>query len=185
MPMKIVPDRVQTARVIAWLMLGVFVLTAFVACVSENDLTPDQRAYTLDRELMCPVCDGQTIDQSHAQIAVDMKQIVREKIAEGESNQEIRDYFVARYGEVVLASPEASGFNLIVWVMPVLIAGGGALAVVWVLKNMRKTSAKNAATAQNVTLADRQLEKYLDKVDADIGYRKELNPESGRESETR
>lgn len=179
--MKIVPDRAQTARVAAWILLGVFALTLFAACVSENDLTPEQRAYTLDRELMCPVCDGQTIDQSHAQIAEDMKLIVREKIAAGESNQEIRDYFVARYGEVVLASPEASGFNLIVWVVPFVIAGGGTLAVVWVLKNMRKSSAKHAAANSSLTLEERQLKQYLDKVDADIGYRK---GEVGRESET-
>ncbi len=166
--MKIVPDHFITTRGLAWLMLSLIVATTFAACVREDDLTPDQRAYTLDRELMCPVCDGQTIDQSHAQIAIDMKVIVREKIAEGESNQEIRDYFVARYGEVVLASPEASGFNLIVWLMPAVIAGGGALAVVWVLKNMRRNSARYAAE-HNVTLADRQLKKYLDKVDSEIG----------------
>ncbi len=183
MPMKIVPDRFISLRVPAWLMLGIVVLVAFAACVQEDDLTPDQRAYTLDRELMCPVCDGQTIDQSHAQIAVDMKQIVREKIAEGESNEEIRDYFVARYGEVVLAAPEASGFNLIVWLMPAVIAGGGGLAVVWVLKNMRRNSERYAA-ATNVTLADRQLKKYLDKVDSDIGRMQssDAQDEVGRES---
>ncbi len=184
--MKIVPDRLASTRTIAWLMLGIVALTAFAACVTEDDLTPDQRAYTLDREIMCPVCDGQTIDQSHAQIAVDMKEIVREKIAEGESNKDIRDYFVARYGEVVLAAPEASGFNLLIWLMPVVIAGGGALAVVWVLKNMRRNSAKFAAAGQNVTLEDRQLKQYLEKIDADIGMRQtpnvQANDVEGRES---
>ena len=168
--MLFVPDRHFTTRAATWLLLTFIALAAFAACVSEDDLTPDQRAYSLDRNLMCPVCDGQTIDQSHAQIAVDMKEIVREKIANGESNQQIRDYFVARYGEVVLASPEASGFNLLVWLMPAVIAGGGGLAVVWVLKNMRRSSAREVSGKQNVTLADRQLEKYLEKVDADIGY---------------
>ena len=151
------------------MLLGVALVLVISACVREEDLTPEQRAYALDRELMCPVCDGQTIDESHAQIAEDMKVIVREKIAAGESNQDIRDYFVDRYGEVVLASPEASGFNLIVWLMPVVIAGGGALAVVWVLKNMRRASATATGQAPNVTLEQRQLQKYLDKVDAEIG----------------
>lgn len=169
--MQIVTERLHfPARSAAWLLLTVIVVTAFSACVSENDLTPEQRSYTLDRELMCPICDGQTIDQSHAQIATDMKVIVRQKIAEGESNEQIRDYFVARYGEIVLASPDASGFNLLVWLMPVVIAGGGGLAVVWVLKNMRRTSKAKMSGNQTVTLADRQLEKYLEKVDADIGY---------------
>lgn len=183
MLMKIVPDRFATTRALAWLMLGLMALTVFAACVTEDDLTPDQRAYTLDRELMCPVCDGQTLDQSHAQIAIDMKEIVREKIAEGESNKEIRDYFVARYGEVVLAAPEASGFNLLVWLMPVVIAGGGGLAVVWVLKNMRRKSAEQLAASPNVTLEDQQLKQYLEKVDADIGVRNaQAQRMAGRES---
>lgn len=168
--MQIVPHRRFSIQAATWLLLAAVALAVFAACVSENDLTPDQRAYTLDRELMCPVCDGQTIDQSNAQIAEDMKEVVREKIAQGESNGQIRDYFVARYGEVILASPEASGFNLLVWLMPVVIVGGGALTVVWVLKNMRRRSAAATASIQNSTLADRQLEKYLEKVDADIGY---------------
>ena len=168
--MQFVPGRYLKIRSTLWLFLAAVLLIALSACISEDDLTPDQRAYKLDSELMCPVCDGQTIDQSHAQISQDMKVIVREKIAAGESNQEIRDYFVARYGEVILASPEASGFNLLVWVMPAVIAGGGALAVIWVLKNMRRRSVAAEAANQGATLADRQLEKYLDKVDADIGY---------------
>jgi cytochrome c-type biogenesis protein CcmH len=172
--MQNVPNRRHfTARAAAWLLLSLFALTAFAACVAEDDLTPDQRAYTLDRELMCPVCDGQTIDQSLAQIAQDMKVIVREKIADGDSNEQIRTYFMARYGEVVLAAPDASGFNLLVWLLPAVIAGGGGLAVVWVLKNMLRSSAREATGNQNVTLVDRQLEKYLEKVDADIGYKQE------------
>ena len=179
--MQIVTERRHfPARAAVWLLLTIVVVTALSACVSENDLTPDQRAYTLDRELMCPICDGQTIDQSHAQIATDMKVIVRQKIAEGESNGQIRDYFVARYGEIVLASPDASGFNLLVWLMPVVIAGGGGLAVVWVLKNMRQASAAKMSGSQNITLADRQLEKYLEKVDADIGY--DQGPAGGSET---
>ncbi len=182
--MRTVPEFLFTVRASAWLLTGAIALIALASCVSENDLTAEQRAYTLDRQLMCPICDGQTIDQSHAQLAQDMKATVREKIAEGDSNKEIRDYFVARYGEVVLASPEASGFNLLVWVMPAVIAGGGALAVFWVLKNMRRTAARTAAAGSDATLADRQLEKYLDKVDADIGYRSQA-PENTQDPESR
>ncbi|MHC4181424.1 MAG: cytochrome c-type biogenesis protein [Planctomycetota bacterium] len=142
--------------------------TVLSACVTEDDLTADQRAYSLGSELMCPVCDGQTIDQSRAPIAEDMKVIILEQIAEGRSNQDIRDYFVARYGDSILAAPEASGFNLIVWVMPVLIAGGGALAVVFVLRNMRRGPALEGASA--APSAEPDLVKYLAQVDAEIGY---------------
>jgi cytochrome c-type biogenesis protein CcmH len=138
------------------------------ACVSEDDLSPEQRAYSLDKQFMCPVCDGQTLDQSHAQLAEDMKQVIREKIDAGETNQQIRDYFVDRYGEVVLAAPEASGFNLLVWVMPVFITAFGVLTVGWVLKNMKRKTAASATPAPTPALSDRQLESYLAKVDADI-----------------
>ena len=74
---------------------------------------------------MCPVCDGQTLDQSQAQLSEDMKTVIRQKIEDGDSNQQIRDYFVERYGEIVLASPDAGGFNLIAWVMPGVIFLGG------------------------------------------------------------
>ena len=50
-----------------------------------------------------------------------MKAVIRQKIEDGDSNQQIRDYFVERYGEIVLASPDAGGFNLIVWTMPFVI----------------------------------------------------------------
>lgn len=197
--MKFAPGRYHIVRFTAWTLLAAMVVVMLAACISENDLTPEQRAYKLDSELMCPVCDGQTLDQSHAQLAEDMKVIVREKIAAGESNSEIRDYFVARYGEVVLAAPEASGFNLLVWLMPAVIAGGGALAVIWVLKNMRQNSSASPESAgpvgtgardtvtQGPTLADRQLEKYLARVDADIGYGRNLkkmpeNPGDEREN---
>ena len=170
-------------RIASVAIVALMAVIAVSGCVREDDLTDQQRAFSLDKQLMCPVCDGQTIDESHAQIAQDMKLSVREQIAEGKSNQEIRDYFVARYGESVLASPEASGFNLLVWIMPAIIGGGGALAVFWVLKNMRKKSAEAAAEAP-VTVADRQLEKYLERVDAEIGYRHEASTatEPGRES---
>lgn len=181
--MNLASNRLSASRIAASIFIGLCLLFALSGCVREDDLTPDQRAFALDRELMCPVCDGQTLDQSHAQIAEDMKLIVREKIAEGDSNQEIRDYFVARYGEIVLAAPEASGFNLIVWLMPAVIAGGGALAVVWVLKNMRRQAAA-AGGSQDVTLADRQLEKYLEQVDRDTGVDGDSLANRGSSSES-
>jgi cytochrome c-type biogenesis protein CcmH len=175
----------RTNYVPVLLLLAAAILAAATACVSENDLTAEQRAFQLERQLMCPICDGQTIDQSHSQLAQDMKMSVRQQIADGKTNQEIRDYFVTRYGEVVLAAPEASGFNLLVWVIPAVIAGGGALAVFWVLKNMRKTARATVTESpqSSARLADRQLEKYLKKVDAEIGYHSATTAAAGTDGD--
>ena len=160
-------NALQMRTIAALVLLAVLALAASAACVREDDLTAEQRAFALEKQLMCVVCNGQTIDESRSQLAADMRAAVREQIAAGKTNQEIRDYFVARYGESVLAAPEASGFNLLVWLMPAAIVGGGALAVFFVLKNMRRRP--GAAGEDGTAMADRQLSKYLEKVDEDLG----------------
>ena len=117
---------------------ALFCLTVLSGCVNEDDLTTDQRVYQLSTQLMCPVCDGQTLDQSQAQLSLDMQKVIQQKIEEGESNTDIRAYFVERYGEVVLASPDAGGFNFVAWVMPAVIFVGGALLVGNAFINMRR-----------------------------------------------
>ena len=82
-----------------FLWLGLLAAIA-IACASR-EATIDERAYALDRQLMCPVCDGQTVDQSNAQVSLDMKGVIREKLRAGESENEILDYFAARYGDAV------------------------------------------------------------------------------------
>ena len=146
-------------------------------CVNEDDLTTDQRVYQLSQQLMCPVCDGQTLDQSQAQLSLDMQAVIERKIEDGESNAEIRDYFVARYGEVVLASPDAGGFNIIAWVMPVIIFLGGALLVGNAFMNMRRKRRGDAGRDEDVdaveptiepTRADEFMDEYLERADREI-----------------
>ena len=146
-------------------------------CVNEDDLTTDQRVYQLSQQLMCPVCDGQTLDQSQAQLSLDMQAVIERKIEDGESNAEIRDYFVARYGEVVLASPDAGGFNIIAWVMPVIIFLGGALLVGNAFMNMRRKRRGDAGRDEDVDAAEPTLEpmppsevmdEFLERADKEI-----------------
>ena len=150
---------------------------AIFSCVREDDLTDDQRVYQLSQQLMCPVCDGQTLDQSQAQLSEDMKVVIRTKIEEGATNSEIRKYFVDRYGEIVLASPDVDGFNIVAWVMPVVIFLGGALLVGNAYLNMRRrergdyreeaTKRDNAGSASD-TGSEPELTEYLERVDLEI-----------------
>ena len=135
---------------------------AATAC-GRSDLSAEERAYALDRELMCPVCDGQTIDQSNAQIAKDMKLLLRDRIAAGESDDEIKGFFVARYGEAVLAAPPTYGVSLLAWIGAGVIAAGGAGVVVMVLRAMRRDIPPIAIEAEP------GLEPYLETVDQEIG----------------
>ena len=155
-------------------LIAVFFATG---CVREDDLTADQRIHQLSQQLMCPVCDGQTLDQSQAQLSEDMKAAIRRKIEEGDSNQQIRDYFVERYGEIVLASPEADGFNLIAWVMPAVIFLGGALLVGNAFLNMRRRNRSDVGRPEvstfdevelNASQTDCEMDEYLERADREI-----------------
>jgi cytochrome c-type biogenesis protein CcmH len=96
------------------------------AAASEEHPTPAE----LEGELVCPTCD-QTLDQSNAPIAQRMKVYIRERIAAGDTKGEIKDKLVADFGPGVLATPAASGFGLLAWVLPLggIVLGGLVLAL--------------------------------------------------------
>ena len=90
---------------------------AFIGCISDVNEN-NNRNYDLYSKIMCPVCDGQTIDESQASIANDMKNIIDTQISEGKSDEEILKYFEDRYGTEILSAPPNSGKNSIVWFTP-------------------------------------------------------------------
>ena len=91
-----------------------------ISCIIPTEQTKDDLYIKLEKEIMCPVCDGQTLDQSQSLIAEDMKNSIKEKIAEGYNEEEIKNYFVDRYGENVVAYPSSTGFNLLAYLVPIL-----------------------------------------------------------------
>ena len=91
-----------------------------LGCIS-NINNNNNRNYDLYSKIMCPVCDGQTIGESQASISNDMKNIIDLQISEGKEDEEILGYFEERYGTEILASPPGEGFNIIVWIAPVVL----------------------------------------------------------------
>ena len=132
--------------------------------VQPDEILPDAkletRARALSAELRCLVCQNQSIDDSDAPLARDLRLVVRDKLKSGASDQEVRDFLVARYGEFVLLKPSFSGKNLILWLAPfaVLLAGG---AVVWTNARRRAASATGSAplSAEERAELDRVLGK--------------------------
>lgn len=94
-------------------------------------LTPEQQneARRIEGLLMCPVCKGQTVQESNSEVAQEIKLKIREMLAEGKSRQEILDHFAAEYGDWILSQPPARGAGLVAWVAPalLLLLGGGVL----------------------------------------------------------
>jgi len=121
------------------LYLSLFLFLIF-GCINENDLSLEQRSYQLSKQIMCPICEGQTLDQSQSQLSKDMKNSILNLLDEGKTNKEIRDFFANRYGEEVLASPPQKGFNIFLWIVPSIIFLTGILIIFNAYKNMKKTN---------------------------------------------
>jgi cytochrome c-type biogenesis protein CcmH len=86
----------------------------------------EARARNLSRELRCMVCQNQSIDDSAAPLARDLRLLVRERIAAGDSDQQVLDFLVARYGDFVLLKPPFEKSTLLLWLLtPLLLVGGG------------------------------------------------------------
>jgi cytochrome c-type biogenesis protein CcmH len=92
------------------------------------------RTLELARRMHCPVCAGQTVADSNSELALQIRGIIEEKVQAGESDQEILDYFFARYGPSILAEPPKSGIGMGLWWMPVLVVAVGAVVVVTYLR---------------------------------------------------
>src|SRR6202007_1952960 len=91
-----------------------------------SDPAKEARARALSRELRCMVCQNQSIDDSEAPLARDLRLLVRERIAAGDSDAQVIDFLVARYGEFVLLKPRLNSHTWLLWLLtPLVLAGGG------------------------------------------------------------
>jgi cytochrome c-type biogenesis protein CcmH len=105
-----------------------------------SDSAKELRARDLSRELRCMVCQNQSIDDSEAPLARDLRLLVRERIAAGDSDAQVMDFLVARYGEFVLLKPRLKPHTLLLWLLPPLALIGGGLAM-WIQSRRRSRSA--------------------------------------------
>lgn len=130
------------------LMLALALLASPAFAVNPDEVLKDPameaRAREISAELRCVVCRGENIDESNADIARDLRLLVRERLVAGESNDEVLDFVVARYGEYVLMKPTTTGANMILWAAgPVLFLISLLGAVIYLRR--RATSAEPGA----------------------------------------
>jgi cytochrome c-type biogenesis protein CcmH len=122
-----------------------FAVALMLGCPAAYAVQPDEimadpgkeaRARELSRELRCMVCQNQSIDDSEAPLARDLRLLVRERIAAGDSDGQVVDFLVARYGEFVLLKPRFKAHTLLLWLLPPLALAGGGLAL-WTYNRRR------------------------------------------------
>jgi cytochrome c-type biogenesis protein CcmH len=138
------------------LATGLVALCALAFSPGARAAEPPNAA-DLEAELVCPVCET-TLDQSNAPVAQRMKLFIRERIAAGDTEQEIKDALVREFGPGVLATPEKSGFGLLAWLLPLGALLAGVLVVAFLVRSWSRT---RAGPADDVEL-DPELEHRVD-----------------------
>ncbi|NOT73254.1 MAG: cytochrome c-type biogenesis protein CcmH [Hyphomicrobium sp.] len=109
--------------------------TAIAELKNEDPIEP--RIKAVAQQLRCPVCQGETIYDSHSTVANQMKDLIREHVSAGRSDAEIRSFFVARYGDFILMEPHARGANALIWAFPAIALLLGSLALFQLLRRRR------------------------------------------------
>ncbi len=104
------------------------------------DRALETRARELSRELRCMVCQNQSIDDSDAPLARDLRILVRERLQAGDNDRQVLDFLVARYGEFVLLKPRLTWHTALLWIAPILILLAGLVAIASALRRRRVAS---------------------------------------------
>ncbi len=155
----------------------VLMLIALTSVTLAQDGTPPtptpvaHKVVTLDdinqiaRQMYCPVCENEPLDACRTAACQQWRAQIGQMLSEGQTEQQIKDYFVARYGARVLAEPPASGASLWLYVLPVVGLVVGAVLVVWLMRRMRNRASQPAATPAAPAASG---DEYADRVERDL-----------------
>lgn len=133
--------------------------------------TLDQRVYNVASQLQCPICQGESAADSPSTLAQQMRAVIRERLQQGQSEQQVIQYFVSTYGDGIRESPPMSGFTLIMWLGPLVMLLVGIWLVTAVAKQWR-TAPALAIASDDAELGDLSPEdeaRYRALLDAELG----------------
>jgi cytochrome c-type biogenesis protein CcmH len=144
-----------SAKTLAWVALGVVVVVAvaWVAWPDGGDRSARERTRDLSSELRCPDCEGLSVQDASTSTARAIRADIGQRVRAGESDEEIRQAYVDRYGESILLNPEGDGLGVLVWGLPVLVllVGGGGLVLA--LRRWRSQPAMRSTDADEEIVA--------------------------------
>jgi cytochrome c-type biogenesis protein CcmH len=140
----------------------------------ENPAAPVPTTVTADdvnqvaRELWCPLCSGVRLDSCELKACDQMKDVIAIKLSDGENVQSIKDYFVEQYGPQVLGEPPRSGFNLLAWILPIIVAAGGGVFLWMRTRRMVRPATQLASADAAGDAAPGDQDEYARKLEEEL-----------------
>ena len=154
------------------LILLAFLLALLpVAVYAQDEPISDDEVNAVAKDVYCPVCESTPLDVCPTAACADWRELIRTKLAEGQSREDILDYFARQYGDGVLSNPPRRGASLVVlWILPALGVLLGLLLFSWLLRGMRKTAPQAPAVLPRPksSTGDPTLDDYIARVEKEI-----------------
>ncbi len=133
--------------------------------------TLDQRVQDVAAQLICPVCQGESVASSPATIAQQMRGVIRQQLQEGESEQQVIQYFKDRYGPQIVWTPQWQGFDLVAWLVPIALLLLGVVILFYVLRSWRAAVPANPPPGANPLSPDNEeveLDSYREQLEREL-----------------
>jgi len=152
-------------------LLSAALALVFISSVSAQETTPrppitDDQVNAIAKQMFCPVCENTPLDVCPTQACIEWRELIRDLLAEGKTEAEIKQYFVDRFGDRVLAAPPARGLNWLVYIIPPIAILAGVLILIGAVRSWRKpvtaTTQPTTAGSQVGTPLDDEYAKRLE-----------------------
>ena len=166
----------------ALLFLSLFIIAQ--PLLAQDSVVTDDEVNEIARDVYCPVCESTPLDVCATQACADWRELIRTKLGEGQSKEEIFDYFARQYGDGVLADPPSRGVSLIIlWVLPIVLLLLAVLFFSRIMRNLRTSSEPSPAAAVPVESREKNVvtvssvdqasdDDYLARIEEEVGKSK-------------
>lgn len=161
-------------KILLTLTLALLASGLFTAPALAQDTTPsDDEVNAIAKQLYCPVCENTPLDVCPTEACRQWRELIRDMLAEGKSEQEIKDYFVANYGARVLSEPPRTGFNWLVYIIPPVLILAGALFLFNAFRAWTKPRAAESVSGQeNEAKPSSSNDEYIKRLEEELKNRK-------------
>lgn len=159
-------------------LLSILVALAIIATIwstlliiKPKQAKLDQRVQNVAAQLKCPVCQGESVADSQALIAQQMRQVIREQLQSGKSEQEVIQYFVRSYGDQIVWLPPWQGFSLFIWLVPIAFILGATVLVYIMLHEWRSgiiLAERDEIVSEDILSLDPDLDQYRAQLEAEL-----------------
>jgi cytochrome c-type biogenesis protein CcmH len=146
------------AQIALTLTIALTLLQGPTAAAPQRDSVLEARTREVASILRCPVCQGLSIQDSPSPLAQEMKGVVRDQLRAGRTPQQVKAYFVSKYGEWILLQPTARGFNLAVYILPVVMLLGGMVLIVVLARKWSRQAVSEAEQVPVPAIVERSPE---------------------------